>query len=269
MIPGNNTSIFRRFEMKNYFFVLGASDPEMDCIQGILKEKAIPYIHAKVRGKRVLPVNAYKATDEGIHPAKDEITVNVECAVPGYKFDITCDHHNPGDPGFDKTPEQFWEGSSLGQVCNLLNIEPTKEMLLVAAGDHCPFYAYSGRCPGVDPGELMDHRLAIKSKHQNRPVYEIVSDVVKAIGLIQEKLNNGEVIPHFEETVNELPEASLRVGKAVSYTLIDHKTGRAKVGILNGVPPVIDKWMKEIAPKMGLIDIYGNANRGYAGGYRP
>ncbi|HXQ33692.1 MAG TPA: hypothetical protein VN843_06755, partial [Anaerolineales bacterium] len=181
-------------------------------------------------------------------------------------------HHHPGDFGYGRGPEQFWEASSIGQVCDFLGLKPTEEFLLVAASDHCPAHAYKGKCPGVDPDALMKHRLLIKSAFQKRSLEEIMADVTSTMSLIQKKLDAGDAVPHFplEEKAAELPEASLRVGVPITYELEgNERYPRVKVGMLNGTPELLREWMIVTAPAMGLVDIYGDPERGYAGGYIP
>jgi len=113
--------------MKDMLFVLGAPDPEMQAIEGLLKECGVAYAYAvDPEDQRVHPGNAYKA-ENFIAPPEAELPetlddweiVEVECAVrprvPGVAY-TTIDHHRPGDPGYGRPPSEFLAASSIGQV---------------------------------------------------------------------------------------------------------------------------------------------------------
>lgn len=69
--------------------------------------------------------------------------------------------------------------------------------------------------------------------------------------------------------VPELPEAASREGVAYLATVTD-RDGREKV-VLGGctTPEVVRAFMEQWAPAQGLVDIYGDSARGFAGGYLP
>lgn len=123
---------------------------------------------ATIGGVKVHAGNAYKAdgfvVDKGNIALIKKIVI-FECS-PATAGDLEvvaiCDHHNPGDHGYEKGADQYWEASSLGQLCYLLDIERTHELELVSAGDHCPADAYAGRCQGVHPEEFLDFRISQK-----------------------------------------------------------------------------------------------------------
>lgn len=111
------------------WWVLGARDPEMDAIENLLKGAAEPFFYAvHSDGTRVTPGTAYMADD--ILPPNGGVTsdavgraVLVECAVPSWtalNAAAVCDHHYPGQPGYEAGPEDFLRGSSIGQVISLL-----------------------------------------------------------------------------------------------------------------------------------------------------
>jgi hypothetical protein len=106
---------------------------------------------------------------------------------------VIIDHHNPGDPGYGRSPAEFLPASSIGQVIAILGDDriainrhtlsaespqdlylvpagaladdsdpawclgtgfvPT-DIVLTAAADHCLDAARRGECPGVDPDDL-------------------------------------------------------------------------------------------------------------------
>jgi hypothetical protein len=120
---------------KEIIAVLGASDPEMQEIENLLKSVGIPVMYATAGGKRCHPGNAYKADplDLGSLNEVPKEAWLVECQ-PQFVVDTSCrtsempediptvvvDHHRPGDPGYGAEPKEFLKGSSLGQVISLL-----------------------------------------------------------------------------------------------------------------------------------------------------
>ncbi|HEX7091788.1 MAG TPA: hypothetical protein VF192_16735, partial [Longimicrobiales bacterium] len=145
-------------------------------------------------------------------------------------------------------------------------------VVLAAAADHCLAAAYRGECPGVDPDELMHWRVAVRAAHQGRPVAELLEDVEQAC----ERLRAAPVVALGErlaardlrgEHVPELPEAAVREGMAYLATVAD-RGGRRKI-VLGGHAPaeMVRAFLESWAPREGLVDLYGDPARGFAGGY--
>lgn len=92
-------------------WILGpSSDPEMEAIEGLLREAGERIIYARAD-------SAYRvaALSEPI-PAGATV-YRVECDGPAIPADaIVIDHHRPGDPGYGRPPEEFLPASSIGQV---------------------------------------------------------------------------------------------------------------------------------------------------------
>jgi hypothetical protein len=127
--------------MKFDIAILGAADPEMAAIEGLLTAAGIPFAYAAVDGVRCHPGNAYKANslvggnaaipqmpayDDAGRPQCAVCAVTVECQVE-YRPDLIeithrVDHHRPGDPGYGLPPGQYWPASSLGQVCAVVGV---------------------------------------------------------------------------------------------------------------------------------------------------
>lgn len=110
--------------MSNLLFVLGAGDPEMQAIENLLKECGVPFAYAVgPDGRRVHPGNAYKAESFDAENTENFTIVEVECSVfpkaPNVKY-VTVDHHRDGDPGYGKSPSEYFSASSIGQVISLL-----------------------------------------------------------------------------------------------------------------------------------------------------
>lgn len=250
-------------------FVLGAADPEMNAIEEMAKKAGCAVVYAMAAGKRVFPANAYKADAvEGEINGEVGEVVFVECRVRGVSSAVVIDHHNPGDPGYGLSPEQYWEASSVGQAAKLLGVEKTSALAMVAAADHCLGHAYQGKCPGVDPEALMEWRAQSRAAFQKRTVGEVLSDVEmarKALRLAPKVTYAGVDVADFgDSTVAELPEAAAREGVPFQATT-QTPDGRTKVGLMSAPAAVVRAWMD--AQKGTLKEIYGDPERGFAGGF--
>jgi hypothetical protein len=197
---------------------------------------------------------------------------------------VVIDHHSPGDPGYGFPPEKFWEGSSLGQFVNWLNanghsVPVNQDMLLAAASDHCPGHAYQGKCPGVDPKDLLRHRAEVAAAFRKVAVETIEEEVYLAEGVLEHahhtRLNGflAEVGIYAVDLIQRghipsLPEAALRLGKVYLSRVVD-RDGRAKIVMGGCSTPEHVLAFKQWAQEAGLIDFYGDPARGYAGAYEP
>lgn len=173
-------------------FALGADDPEMSAIECLLRQAGQKVYYAATEdGRRVTPATAYTATsvvDEKGNQFfnQDGALLLVECDFPTAIPAGRCDHHRPGDGGYGKPPAEFWQASSVGQVCALVGVEPTPELLMVAAADHCLAAAYAGQCPGVDPAGLAEFRIRQRAEFQKREVSELRAEMEAALKLLRE-----------------------------------------------------------------------------------
>ena len=181
-------------------------------------------------------------------------------------------------------------------------VEIPADLVLAAAGDHCPAAAYRGACPGVDPDDLARHRAATRAEFQGRPGTEVLADVERAMVALQaapyavlapptagllyglcDGYCPGGAHTHDDAVrvrdlrsvgvVPELPEAAVRLGVAY-LAAIPERDGRVKIvlggageGTLAGRAPV-EAFLGGWAAEQGLVGIYGDPARGYAGGYR-
>ena len=259
-------------------FVLGAADPEMEEIEAVLRQHKYEVRYAMYRSvrmvgdtmqycARVRADNAYDADElnEPL-PAGAEV-IFVECEVRGLTYVDLVDHHRLGDPGYGKEPAQYFEGSSLGQVLTMLQLEPTPLQRVIAAADHCPTQAYKGLCPGVDVALLRTWRT--QSRATRRGITP--EEMEQAIERGHQTLLNAEKVPLAGELIawvegrdSEIPEASARYGVPFMYAE-HHRPGVMKLGIMGAKPEVIATWMRDC----GLSNVYGDPTRGYAGGYCP
>jgi len=275
-----------------YFFILGASDPEMAEIERVLTDVGVAYGYATVAGRRVHPGNAYAADGIGVDsviPDWDADYVAVECGGPllaGISTDnalIVVDHHRPGDRGFGRPAVEYWEASSLGQVCWLIGIEPTPRMRMIAAADHCLRDAYAGRCPDVDPDALVEHRIAQKADFERRLANEIREEIADACRQLHVALHTATerwrwegVIEGYsnpagrpkwvdfgDSTIPGLPEAGAITGVAYVATVTE-RDGRRK-RVFSGDPDQVRAWTADEGKT--LDGLYGDPARGFAGGY--
>lgn len=265
-------------------FLLGAADPEMVLIESMLRRVGVYYQYAMVNGKRVHPGNAYEATEFGNLNSASTMSleglrvVTVECGIEGVSPDYHIDHHRPGDRGYGLTPDQFFEGSSIGQtyfyLCEELGIssgvyrDRLWEYRLAAAADHCLGHAYQGECPGIDPTALRLWRAITRAEFQGTSPRTIL----ERAGEAQRKIADLPVVRlgsfHYRDAgfqrIDELPEAAAMFQQPVQYKMQD-RTGRTKVGLIGAKSGLIKKWMESQEGK--LVGIYGDPERGYAGGY--
>jgi hypothetical protein len=261
----------------NRLWILGAGDPEMEAVETLLKEQGEEIAYATVGGKRVHPGNAYKA--DGTDPVQDNKVYDLVLVECDGTFHVACtsikkvDHHRPSDPGYGKSPKDFWPASSIGQVHHILFSYPEAGwgiglLLNVAAADHCLPAAYRGECPGVDPEELMKWRAESRAKFQKRSVVEVLADVENA----RQALRNaplysgimGRVADFRSMTIPELPEAAAREGIAFLAELKD-RDGRCKV-VLQAAD---EHQVAEFLATYPATEKYGDPARGFAGGYLP
>lgn len=208
--------------------------------------------------------------------------------IPGYRSIV---------PGLNRWPtgkRGQWEGLSLPFDPE---IEPL-EALHAAAADHCLAAAYRGECPGINPDELMRWRVASRAAHQGRAPEAILRDIETARVALRahvlpqcdycgrhqcgamsgstlcEPDEYGHPAPWyhvpgplalFQETVPELPEAACREGVAFAAPVRD-RDGRKKLVLQAASPEQVRGFMDQ-APCLGLTNVYGDPERGFAGGY--
>ncbi len=246
-------------------------------IEKTLAEQGRPWMHAAQRGRRCSAQNAYEADGavrlgadgvarQAVLPPKAPAVV-VECGIPGRTPALRVDHHHPGDPGYEIPPERFLDGSSLGQVLQLLEREPTETQRLLAAGDHCLTAAYQGACPGVDPGELLFLRAAWQAKMSGRTLSDVVDGILHAARRVKRHVDSEYGESRFldpTQVPKDLPEGAAYAGIPVRYrTLLPD--GVVKEMLKGATPGHIERFMDE--HRMADRPVYGNPYRGYAGAY--
>jgi hypothetical protein len=149
-------------------------------------------------------------------------------------------------------------------VCcwQLAGVPIPETIVFAAAADHCLHAAYRGECPGVDPDALMRWRAETRAAFQKRPVDDILRDVEAARKALRNAAQECK-IPHFENTIPELPEAAAREGLPFTAELRE-RDGRKKIVLQGASPETIRQWMEEMALRG---EVYGDPERGFAGVY--
>ena len=255
-----------------FFGILGALDPEMLAIQAVLNKHGHQWASARYNGFRVKTHQAYSASTVNVAELpKDAFLISVECKVNGIEPDAKVDHHRPGDAGYGVDASKFLQGSSLGQVLRILELEPTEEHRYLAAADHCLTAAYAGQCPGIDPDKLRQIRRQCKVRMRNiaPETWEEQVAAAKAVLLNAPKIQFGDCeLAWFDETqgdmlVPELSEASAQLGQPYVAIRSQNLEGRVKAAIKSADPQTVKLWMN----RCGLKDLYGCPERGFAGGY--
>jgi len=121
----------------------------------------------------------------------------------------------------------------------------------------------------------MRWRIKTRAAFQGRSTEELLADVYEAQDLLEdapnERLAHGIYVADLcgYGHIPELPEAAMLEGVAY-ITLVIDRDGRQKI-VLGGytTPEIVQAFMLEWAPKQGLVGIYGDPARGFAGGYFP
>ncbi len=254
-------------------FILGAQDAEMQKIETILRASGHVVRHAIRHGRRVPSKFAYEAERPSGAVKWESQIVWVECAIPGKRksHHVSVDHHRHGDFGYGKGPEEFYEASSIGQVCNLIGYEPTEDILYTAAADHCLGAAYAGLCPNIDPERMRDWRANTHAAVRQMTVEQFHQGLDNTIESLKKcsMLNIGghEFIDAMDTQHEWVSDASAILGRSVMYAYFDRRVRRNKVGVLNGSPEALAAWMEWAKTRPYLEDIYGDPVRGFAGGY--
>jgi hypothetical protein len=186
--------------------------------------------------KRVIFFECSKSSANGRYPEAEE---------------VVCDHHRPGDPGYDKGPDEFWMGSSLGQLCSILfpdrgcssaasaawllsdgkfhifdgNLDT---ILMVAAADHCPADVYAGRCHEIDQEDFFEFRLRQKAEFEfnslseerrgNTTLMNIKTEITHNIQDAERFLAKARKVNDIADLreydmIPDLPEAAMKTGK--------------------------------------------------------
>lgn len=262
---------------KQAIFVLGALDPEMREIARVLRQSKRGHHHAAKDAQPVMARNAYDADcvvnlgrgghfSQALLPPFAPVVV-VECALAGRDPIARVDHHHPGDPGYDKSPLEYLDGSSLGQALRLLEMVATPTQRLLAAADHCLTAAYQGMCPGIDPNELLFMRASWRARATGRTLSDVVEGILHAAKQVRGSYDSeyGESL-FLDPTVipADLAEGAAYSGHPIRYREF-FRNGDLKEMLKGAAPEHIERFMA-MHREQGRV-VYGNPHRGYAGAY--
>lgn len=271
---------------ETFRFVLGHRDAEMDEIENVLREEDVEYTFATHEGERVTPRNCYEADPIELSPGVT--IVLVECHPREFLGSglppRLIDHHRPYDPGFGLSAEQFWEASSLGQVyAALKRSNPTEMHLVVAARDHCRFDAELGLCPGVDPKKIRTlghHHLCQELGVSMQKLQATIRRMKRIINGSPKMLMGNQMIVDLRAikvpriycleylSIYEALAETNCVALIMTKNKLDDPANKAVlIGCLE--PETVGYFMEIWGPAQGLLEIYGDKVRKYAGGYYP
>lgn len=168
-----------------------------------------------------------------------------------------------------------------------------RNLIMIAAADHCLGAAYAGKCPGVDTKELGRFRAEERARFSGRDVRDVLSDIERTTAAL---MRAGQIVlagggatgcgadhgydslsPDYYATIcaadmrrdppwPELPEAATRAGISYVSGPLECPDGRKKI-TCSGTREVVEAFMTQWGPAQGLTDIYGDSERGFAGGY--
>lgn len=283
--------------------IFGGTDHEEQAARKVCQWRGIWTATATVNGVKCHAGNAYQADGcdiDGNYYGNDDApiveVVIFECAdgacPKNGQILARCDHHNPGDHGYGLGPDKFWEASSLGQLCAILGVDPIEELLMVAAGDHCPAAAYKGLCPGIDPVKFRVHRIeglsttvecpaidyingepgSVGYYNNREEVEKAINFATKLIELSPMSLFDGVKDLRQYGKVEQLPEAALISGYAYLSQIPDtdragNPTGNIKVNLGgDNSPQTVTKvieWLNGLPS--GVSPAYGVPARGFCG----
>ncbi len=265
--------------MKNFFVVLGSLDPEMKKTESIIKDLGIQYVYATINDWRCNPGNVYRA--DPIKVPKGKRLVLVECE-PKNSLDfpnlVRIDHHRPDiDSAANLGPEKYLEASSIGQLCNLLNLNITKEVRVIASSDHCFASAIQGLCPRVMPSDVVTFRVnEVMHNHgvSKSKINSLMGKFFKIITSAKVKIiGEQEVLDLRRFCFNRGYTSELLIlqtvlamkGKAALVCFSHYETGQQRVIITGYAYPETVQAFMVWAEGKGYKNIFGVKQRNYGG----
>ena len=256
--------------MEHAVFVLGAYDPEMRTVRKMLGNAGYRSVVANRFGRRCVSSNAYMADSLSKPIASVVPKVWVECRSPDYDAarDVIVDHHNEGDPGYDAPPAAYWEGSSVGQVAQLIGAPKDKYAMCAAASDHCLSAAMRGECGDVTPAEVMEWRIGGRASMMDISPWLLRRRIDRAIQRLEAlpalRFAGETIIDASFDLTPELRDAAAIAGKPIITTRQD-SLGRIKFGLYGARNELVTEWLGIMRSSSWVESCYGNPFREYAG----
>ena len=261
-------------DLSKMTFVLGGEDTEMRYISEILESRGLNFVYASdSMGNRVNRRGAYSTEI----PKLSRKQVWVECRPRGYGSKEMqslgyhlIDHHNEGDPGYNKSPNKYWEASSMEQLCELIGAPKTLELQMIAAADHCLHHAYNNACEPIKRDQLLEFRLS----HYREGSVLAKARFDKMLEIMKANQNysfNGNL--YFD--ASDVRDLSFFVTDAsaygnIPYISVRHKadTNTKKVFLGNASKKDVKFFLEEGCHSFGIVEgIYGDPSRQFAGAY--
>lgn len=213
----------------------------------------------------------------------------------------TCRYCCSSSAPCDECYDPRGHGHSCPELCGGCGGALTADEALAAAADHCLAAAYAGECPGVALADLLAWRIRERAAFQRRPEADVAADVARATEALSAaprvKLLVGVFGPGCEQAhpdhpeagcsgcwgaspgidvadlrgldIPELPEAAARLGIAFLATPRPGPDGRQKVVLQADVSgDACRAFLGGWAASQGLVELYGDPARGFAGGYK-
>ena len=270
--------------------VVGALDPESKEALRVC-EGIVPTALATFNGELVDFGTAYRATGlintrqvRNCLPPLGNVAL-FEAGVPVLEEQVVrrFDHHQPKDAGFDKLPQDYMQGSSLGQLAAHLGVELNEEQRTIAALDHCASAALADEIPDIDAEyALTVFQNGIRDTHRSLSPQAVVSAYWDAMRVVHDerryprlRINGQDVIDlrrkhlGLSTSLARLSTiAALATSGQAALTMCRNPHSKTDQVMLNGhlLPSTVDEFTQEWGPKNGLINLFGVPWRQYAGG---
>lgn len=187
------------------------------------------------------------------------------------RHEIECTACRPGVFRVGSESAEYLAANNSGNSYRLTCHWIENDDLFIAAADHCLAAAYRGDCPGIDPHALMRWRTKMRASYLGRSISDIIRDIENARNALRDSRCIdicGFRVADMREMgyIPELPEAAAR-DNTPFIALVKEKGGRMKVVLQSACSELVEAFLGVWAHSEGLIDLYGDPARGYAGGY--
>ncbi len=279
---------------ESVLFVGGVDDPEMRAVERLVSYAGCRFVEALATDKSVLqPENAYQSMlPESVYFDENTQIVTVETGLANSsdtpEVVARLDHHNVGDYGYDKSPQEAWVGSSIGQTTHLLkfwgilpplSIAEKRELYTYGAMDHCLAAAVQGKTPEVKPADVLELSMYETAKKHSQSI----EGVHKKMTLMTAELERSRVLEYNGESIIDARHvvlgnsyslghlcmnlASATLGRPAIVELEMGATGSQKIVLVGGYEPSQVEAFLAFATDHGLENVYAVPRRGVAGGY--
>lgn len=143
-----------------------------------------------------------------------------------------------------------------------------RELVLIAAGDHCLAAAYAGECPGVDPDELWELRITMRAEYRKVPREQILAEIEKARQILREAPRIAGIADLRKSFIPGLLDVACRDRQPFLSEIYgrNHRETSRRVVLRAADAQTIERFLRgEIVPH--LTDFFGGPARGFVGGF--